>query len=256
MTQYSERDETLSTPQGTLPVTTPANPTSPVQTTTTGSEPLNGRLIEIAAGAVTLPALLHLPANARGLAVLTHGIEGGVDGSHAVVLAIAHVLHRSSLATLVVDLFSDGERELDQGTDYFRLNTSIMEQRILGIADWAQDNAATHNLALGYFGAGAMGAAALVASAERPDAVVAVVSAGGRLELVQDTLGRVVTPALLIASQQDTNAIQLHQRVLANLTKEKRFEQLPGVLFATPQSVAQVAQLTNDWFTQYLEPIV
>lgn len=222
------------------------------------NERFTGRLIEVAAGAVTLLALFHLPTKPRGLVVLTHGIEGSVDGSHATALAIANGLHRSSLATLVVDLFSTGEQQLDQGTDYFRLNTSIMEQRIMGIAEWAQDNAETSNLSIGYFGAGATGTTVLIAAAERPDVVKAVVAVAARLDLAQGYLRRIMSPTMLLAAQRDTNAVQQNQQAMESLTQEKRFEQITGVStpFSSQASIAQVAQLTGEWFVQHLEPIV
>ena len=233
-------------------------PTLSETTGGTGENNFTGRLIEITAGAVTLPALFHMPTNPRGLVVLTHGIEGSADGTHASTLAIASQLHQASLATLVVDLFSTGEEQLDAGTDYFKLNTSIMEQRIIGISEWTQDNAATSNLSLGYFGAGAAGAAVLISAAERPDVVKAVVAAGARLDLTEDALRRILAPTMLIAAQQDTNAVQQNQQALENLTQTKRFEQIPGVntLWTSQDSIARIAQLAGEWFAQHLEPIV
>ena len=86
----------------------------------------NGRLIQVGAGAVTLAGLLHLPVGAHGLVLLTHGIEGSVDGSHQTALTMAQVLFQDTIATLLVDLFTAEEQQLDKGTDYFRLNTSVM----------------------------------------------------------------------------------------------------------------------------------
>lgn len=245
-----------ATPTPSMP-STPSTVPEPSATTPT-NDTFNGRLIEISAGAVSLPALFHMPTNPRGLVVVTHGIEGIADGSHASALALASQLHQSSLATLVVDLFSTGEEQLDAGTDYFKGNTSIMEQRIIGIAEWTQDNAETSNLSLGYFGAGAAGAAVLIAAAERPDVVKAVVAAGARLDLAGDSLRRVLAPTMLIAAQQDIHAVQQNQQAIESLTQAKRFEQIAGVntLFSSQDSIARIAQLAGEWFVQHLEPIV
>ena len=235
-----------------------AAPVSAASTTPTISENFNGRLIEVAAGAVTLPALFHVPTHPRGIVVLTHGIEGSADGSHASALAIASQLHQASLATLVVDLFSPGEQQLDEGTGYFKQNTSIMEQRIIGLSEWTQDNIVTSNLSLGYFGAGVAGAAVLIAAAERPDVVKAVVAASARLDLVENSLRRILAPTMLIAAQQDTNAVQQNQQALEGLTQPTRFEQIAGVnaLFSSQDSIGRIAQLAGEWFAQHLEPIV
>ncbi len=224
----------------------------------TSGSPNGGRLIQVGAGALTLPALIHMPENAQGIVILTHGIEGSADGSHRTALNIAQTLYQEALATLVVDLFTTEEQQLDQGTDYFRLNTSIMEQRIMGMAEWLLENEETKNLSIGYFGAGATGAAVLIAAAERPDIVAAVVSAGGYIDKAQEYLRRITDPTLLIASQQDTQAVRMSQSALEVLTVEKQFEQVPGVklLFETKESVARIAQLASQWFTKHLVPII
>jgi len=217
-----------------------------------GERANNGQLIQVGAGAITLPALLHLPTDAHGIVVLAHGIEGGADGSHQTALVMAQVLFQDKLATLLVDLFTPQEQQLDEGTDYFRQNTSVMEQRITGIAEWLLENEPTRHLSIGYFGAGATGAAVLIAAAERPDVVAAVVSAGGQIEQAQDYLVRVLAPTLLVASVRDTQAVTQSQSALTSLTQEKRFEQLSTPLFETTESVTNVAQLASQWFNTHL----
>ncbi len=215
----------------------------------------NGRLVQVGAGAVVLAGLLHLPAEAHGLVILTHGIEGSTESSHKTALAIAQVLFQDNIATLLVDLFTAEEQKLDEGTDYFRLNTSIMEQRILGMAQWLLENDETQHLSIGYFGAGITGAAVLIAAAERPDVVAAVVAAGGELDVAQGYLQRVLAPTLLIASTQNTRAVTQSQQALESFSKEKRFEQVDAGAaspFATKESVTKVAQLASDWFNKHL----
>ena len=249
----TDNSEQISQTYSATPI--PSTQSTPL---TTAEDSFTGRLIEVTAGAVTLPALFHVPTNPRGLVVLTHGIAGITDGTHTSTLAIASQLHQASLATLVIDLFSTGEELLDTGTDYFRLNTSIMEQRIIGIAEWTQDNAETSNLSLGYFGAGAAGAAVLIAAADRPDVVKAVVAVGARLDLTEDALRRILAPTMLIAAQQDTNAIQQNQQAMESMAQTKRFEQIAGVntLFSSQESITRIAQFAGEWFAQHLEPIV
>lgn len=217
-----------------------------------GERANNGQLIQVGAGAISLPALLHLPTDAHGIVVLAHGIEGGADGSHQTALVMAQVLFQDKLATLLVDLFTPQEQQLDEVTDYFRQNTSVMEQRITGIAEWSLENEPTRHLSIGYFGAGATGAAVLIAAAERPDVVAAVVSAGGQIEQAQDYLVRVLAPTLLVASVRDTQAVTQSQSALTSLTQEKRFEQLSTPLFETTESVTNVAQLASQWFNTHL----
>ncbi len=217
----------------------------------------SGRLIQVGAGAVTLTGLLHLPANAHGIVVLTHGIEGNADGSHQTALTMAQVLFQDTIASLLVDLFTSEEQQLDEGTDYFRLNTGIMEQRITGVAQWLLENDETQHLSIGYFGAGTAGAAVLIAAAERPDVVAAVVSAGGTLDRAQDYLPRVLAPTLLLASAQNSQAVTQSQSALEHLPNEKHFEQIEAGegLFATKESASKVAQLASEWFNTRLVTI-
>ena len=223
---------------------------------TTESGSINsGRLVQVDAGAVTLTGLLHLPNDAHGMVILTHGIEGSADGSHQTALAMAQILYQDKLATLLVDLFSAQEQQLDEGTDYFRRNTDVMQQRIAGIAQWLLENDETQHLSIGYFGAGATGAAVLIAAAERPDVVAAVVSSGGYIDQAQDYLRRVLAPTLLVAAKQDTQAVAQDTAALESLANEnKRFEQVEGgaSLFATKDSVVSVAQLASNWFNTHL----
>ncbi|GAC1641822.1 MAG: hypothetical protein NVS4B12_04460 [Ktedonobacteraceae bacterium] len=227
------------------------------ETTNMADNNQNGRLIQVGAGAVSLAGLLHLPTSAHGIVILTHGIEGSVDGSHQTALTIAQVLFQDGIATLLVDLFTSEEQQLDVGTDYFRLNTSIMEQRIASMAQWLLENEETQHLSVGYFGAGATGAAVLIAAAERPDVVTAVVSAGGYIDQAQDYIQRILAPTLLIASQQNTQAITQNQSALEKFPNEKRFEQVEGgaSLFETKESVVKVAQLVSKWFNTHLVTI-
>ncbi len=218
----------------------------------------NGRLVQVGAGAVTLAGLLHLPTDAHGMVILTHGIEGSADGSHQTALAMAQVLFQDKLATLLIDLFTPEEQQLDEGTDYFRRNVSVMQQRIAGIAQWLLENDETQHLSIGYLGAGATGAAVLIAAAERPDVVAAVVSAGGYIEQAQDYLQHVVTPTLLIAAKQDTQAVTQAQSALESLAnQDKQFEQIEGgaSLFVLKDNVNSVAQLASQWFNKHLVTI-
>ena len=218
----------------------------------------NGRLIQVGAGAVTLAGLLHLPVDAHGLVIITHGIEGSTESSHQTALAMAQVLFQDNIATLLIDLFTADEQQLDNGTDYFRHNTSVMEQRIAGTAQWLLENDETQHLSIGYFGAGATGSAVLIAAAERPDVVAAVVVAGGSLDQAQDYQQRVLAPTLLIASSQNTQAVTQNQQALEHLGKEKHFEQIDAgasSLFIGKESVVKVAQLASQWFNTHLVTI-
>jgi dienelactone hydrolase len=168
------------------------------------------------------------------------------------------VFHTSTLATLIIDLFTEEERTLDEETGYFRQNTEIMQQRIIGMADWLLENPETANLSLGYFGSGTGGAAALIAAAERPDVVAAIVAAGTQLESASTVLPRVIAPTLLIAAEKDEAAVKMLQEAKTLLPQQKQLEEVPDAssLFTEKRAANEVALLAVQWFERWLVPIV
>lgn len=212
-------------------------------TSDTTENNLNGQLIQIAAEAVQLTGLLHIPANAHGMVILTHGIENVEQLTHNTALTIAQAFYSDGLATLVVDLFTTEEQQLDAETSYFRANTSIMEQRIVGIAEWLLQTPATQHLAIGYFGMGTTGASTLIAAAERPDVVAAIVSVSGQLAAAQEYLPRILSPTLLIALGNDQNTTTMN--ALEKIAVEKHFEQVANI-------DEDLTRIAGAWFTKYL----
>jgi dienelactone hydrolase len=138
------------------------------------------------------------------------------------------------------------------------MNASVMQQRVRGTAEWLRQNQETQDLSMGYFGTGVSGAAVLIAAAERPDIVRAVVSADGRIDMAQDYLSHMMTPTMLIVAQNDAASVRRHQDTLAQLTVDKQFEQIPGAssLFENTHTLDEVARLAGQWFTRWLIPIV
>lgn len=212
------------------------------------------QFIRVAAGTVEREGIFFLPENTHGLVILAQGIEDATHGPHQRALALAGTLQRQGLATFIVDLFSSEEQALDNQTGYFRQNVDIMQQRIIGIADWFQNQPATEALSIGYFGMDEAGAAALIAAAERPDLVAAVVSAGSALDQALPSLPGVLAHTLLIAGEKDTQAIQRSQEVLNSLTCTRQLAQLPGVasLHTDPKALDALIQQASAWFTSKL----
>jgi pimeloyl-ACP methyl ester carboxylesterase len=109
-------------------------------------------------------------------------------------------------------------------------------------------------MTVGLFGASTGAAAALIAAAERPAAVGAVVSRGGRPDLAEDALERVAAPTLLIVGGRDDVVIQLNREAYARLRSEKEIEIVPGAthLFEEPGTLDEVSRLARDWFVKRL----
>jgi pimeloyl-ACP methyl ester carboxylesterase len=154
------------------------------------------------------------------------------------------------LATLLFDLLTE-EEALDRANvfDIPLLGTRMVEA-IKAVDDWPP----VRDLPKGLFGASTGAAAALVAAAELPDSVAAVVSRGGRPDLALDVLSRVAAPTLLIVGGYDEPVIQMNRRALASLCCEKRLEIVPGAthLFEEPGTIDKVINLARDWFLGHL----
>ncbi len=209
-------------------------------------------LVQIPAGPVTLSGNLEGLGGTRGIVVFAHG--SGSSRHSPRNRYVARVLREAGLATLLMDLLTSEEEVVDMQLRHLRFNIELLAERLVGATDWLKQNPETQNLRIGYFGASTGAAAALVAAAERPEVVGAVVSRGGRPDLAESFLPRVQAPTLLIVGGEDTLVIDLNRAALAQLCTEKKLEIIPGAthLFEEPGALEEVARLATDWFVHYL----
>jgi pimeloyl-ACP methyl ester carboxylesterase len=212
------------------------------------------RLVRVAAGPVTLEGNLSLPERARGIVLFAHG--SGSSRHSPRNRYVARVLNEAKLATLLVDLLTPDEEAVDLRTAHLRFDIGLLAGRLVGVTAWLTQYPDTRELRIGYFGASTGAAAALVAAAQRPDAVGAIVSRGGRPDLAGPALARVRAPTLLIVGGNDFEVVELNRRALALLRCEKQLEIVPGAthLFEEPGALEEVARLACEWFESYLTP--
>jgi len=109
-------------------------------------------------------------------------------------------------------------------------------------------------LRVGYFCSSTGGAAALVAAADLPQDVDAVVSRGGRPDLAGDALPKVQAPTLLIVGGTDDVVIELNEMARDQMRCEVKLEIVPGAthLFEEPGALEKVAKLATDWFVSHM----
>ena len=207
----------------------------------------------------TVVGALALPPHARGVVVFAHGSGSGRFSPRN--QAVARTLFDAGLGTLLMDLLTPEEEARDRVTAHLRFDIGLLARRVIAAIDWLAADAvigdlpeALRDLPVGCFGASTGAAAALVAAAERPDRVHAVVSRGGRPDLAGDALPRVRAPTLLIVGGRDTQVIELNRQAQAQLGGESRLEIVPGAghLFEEPGALEQVAALSRDWFLRHL----
>jgi dienelactone hydrolase len=169
---------------------------------------------------------------------------------------VASGLQESRLATLLLDLLTEQEEAVDVQTRHLRFDIPMLAERLVHAVDWLQSDVHTHELAVGTFGASTGAAAALMAAAERPDAVRAVVSRGGRADLAGSALARVTAPTLLIVGALDVPVIEMNRAAMAQMRAPVRLEIVPGAthLFEEAGTLETVTALARDWFVEYLAP--
>jgi dienelactone hydrolase len=212
------------------------------------------RLVRVPAGLEMLEGSLGIPDHAQGVVLFAHG--SGSSRHSPRNRHVAGLLRDAGLATLLTDLLTPAEEAVDLQTRHLRFDIPLLARRLAAATDWILQDAQTRSLPIGYFGASTGAAAALVAAADRPDAVAAIVSRGGRPDLAQPVLARVRAPTLLIVGGNDVPVIAMNREALAQLPVEKDLAIVPGAthLFEEPGALEEVARLATAWFTRYLRP--
>lgn len=210
--------------------------------------------IEIPVENLSLLGNLDIPQGAQAIVVFAHG--SGSSRFSPRNRFVAGVLQDAGLATLLFDLLTEDEERIDMITAEFRFDIGLLARRLIAVTDWITQNTITRELRLGYFGASTGAAAALIAAAERPEIVHAVVSRGGRPDLAVQALSRVKAPTLLIVGGNDEPVIELNKQAMLHTpeTTEKELKIIPGAthLFEEPGKLEEVAKLAKDWFITYL----
>jgi pimeloyl-ACP methyl ester carboxylesterase len=203
---------------------------------------------------VELEGDLITPEVCRGVVLFAHG--SGSSRFSTRNRYVAEQLREAELGTLLIDLLTREEEQIDQHTAHLRFDIDLLANRLVAAIDWLLIHPSTLNLPIGLFGASTGGGAALVAAAKRPNAVGAVVSRGGRPDLAGDALPLVRCPVLLIVGGKDDVVIDLNEQAMRELRCEKKLEIIPGAthLFEEPGTLEQVARLARDWFSQHLRP--
>jgi dienelactone hydrolase len=212
------------------------------------------RQVKIPAGAVVLDGDLAVPSSARGVVLFAHGSGSGRFSPRN--RYVATLLQGEGLATLLMDLLTEDEERVDAITAHLRFDIGLLAKRLVSATDWIRRQPEMRGVGVGYFGASTGGGAALVAAAERPDVVGAVVSRGGRPDLAGAALERVQAPTLLIVGGQDWQVIDMNREAKQHLSAETTLEIVPGAthLFEEPGALDDVARLAGTWFTRHLAP--
>lgn len=209
--------------------------------------------VEVQTAGVALEGDLLVPDTPAGIVVFAHG--SGSSRFSVRNRQVARHLADQGLAALLFDLLTPAENRIDERTRALRFDIPLIGSRMREAVDWVAEADSTRGLAIGLFGASTGAAAALIAAADRPDRVRAVVSRGGRPDLAGEALARVRAPTLLLVGGRDDQVIRLNEQAMDGMTAAPcELAIVPGAthLFEEPGTLEIVEARAARWFLAHL----
>ena len=196
--------------------------------------------------AIHLTGNLTVPEGAENIVIFAHGRRSGRFSPRNNF--VAHVLNERKIATLLIDLLTPEEDAVFDD----RFDIELLAQRLEMVTEYVRGWSRLKDLAIGYFGASAGGAAALKAAAHLNDMVQTVVLRGGRTNLAGSSLLFVEAPTLLIAGALDRAVVTVNEAAYRQLNCEKKLVVVEGAthFFPEPGKLEKVANLAADWFEE------
>ncbi|HQX81977.1 MAG TPA: dienelactone hydrolase family protein [Vicinamibacterales bacterium] len=206
----------------------------------------------IPVGRNVLQGELALPRNPRGVVIFAHGSGSSRHSSRNQY--VARYLTRCGFATLLIDLLTEDEQDDDECSSHLRFDIARLAVRLVAIVDWVSSEPELASLPVGLFGASTAGSAALVAAAEHPNQVAAVVSRGGRPDLAGAALSSVMAPTLLLVGGDDAALIALNREGMSRMHCRALLQVVPGAShqFEEPGPLEAVATAAGLWFQRFL----
>lgn len=209
--------------------------------------------VRIPAGDVVLDGELSVPGSSTAIVLFAHG--SGSSRHSPRNKYVAEVLHGAGLATLLFDLLTPAEEIQDQKTGHLRFDIPLLARRLAAATEWLDyAEQFAHPFSVGYFGASTGAGAALIAAAQLPNRVHAVVSRGGRPDLAGPSLRSVTAATLFIVGERDDVVIKLNQEAMEQLQCVTQMQVVPDAthLFEEPGALERVGELAAKWFDEYL----
>ncbi len=201
---------------------------------------------------ISLYGELNFPENSKGIVIFAHG--SGSSRFSPRNKYVSEELNKEGIATLLFDLLSIEEERVDLVTRAYRFDIELLANRLILVTKWVEKNPELSNLTIGYFGASTGAAAALIAAAELPNKITAVVCRGGRVDLADKYLDKVEAPSLFIVGEFDEIVINLNKKTIEKLNNISKLEVVKGAthLFEEPGTLEEVNKLSMEWFKKYL----
>lgn len=208
--------------------------------------------VQIPLDGVVMFGDLQLPDEAQGLILFVHGSGSSRFSSRN--RFVAEQLNQVGLGTLLLDLLTREEQQIDDQTMQFRFDIPLLARRSTLAVQWAMEQPKLNKMAVGLFGASTGAAAALITAATLKEKIAAVVSRGGRPDLAEGALGQVEAPTLLIVGGRDHTVLDLNERAARQMHCVSRLHIVPGAthLFEEAGALEQVGTIAGDWFVEHM----
>lgn len=202
--------------------------------------------VPVAIPPVGLAGELRPADSVSGVVIFAHG--SGSSRLSPRNRQVAEALTDAGLTTLLFDLLT----EVEAGDRRNVFDIDLLARRLVDAIDWVVSQPSLADLPIGLFGASTGAAAALRASAARPQAVTAVVSRGGRPDLAGEALSQVRAPTLLIVGGNDEPVLGWNRQAAEQIGGPVRVTVIPGAthLFEEPGAMDQVTSLAAAWFAE------
>jgi putative phosphoribosyl transferase len=212
-----------------------------------------GKPVSIPLEGMVLHGDLRISDHARGMVIFVHG--SGSSRFSPRNRYVAEELNQRDLATLLLDLLTDEEQNIDAVTMQYRFDIPLLASRSTLVANWAQRQPGMSRLPIGLFGASTGAAAALITAAAMKGRIAAVVSRGGRPDLAEAALDKVQAPTLLIVGAEDETVLALNRKAMAQMRCITKLQIVPGAthLFEEPGTLEQVAAAAGKWFVECMD---
>ncbi len=189
------------------------------------------------------------------MVIFVHG--SGSSGQSSRNEYLSKILNESRISTLLIDLLSTKEIEIDNNTKEYRFNIELLTERLLTITDTMAQNYGTKSSKFGYFGSSTGAAVAIEAAVQRPNRIFTIISRSGRLDLVNPySLEKLRSPILLMMGSNDLAVIDTSNKIMQKLDRVllKKIIIIAGAthLFPEPGKIEQIARITAGWFKDNL----
>ena len=210
--------------------------------------------VRIPVGGVVLDGDLVVPGDAAGVVLFAHG--SGSSRHSPRNRMVAARLQAAGYGTLLMDLLTAEEDQVDSRTRQFRFDIERLASRLTGAIRLLSDRPDTQQIPIALFGASTGAAAALRAAAAVPDHVQLVISRGGRPDLAGDALDRVRAPTMLIVGGRDPQVLDLNKAAAARLRGSVELVVVPGAthLFEEPGALDRVVELALGALNRHMAP--